>query len=107
MKDLLGSMIYWEALVTYGGAPLVCSLLGMITCWEVCLVIVTYEEVFSNVWSIGENSSFSLGLTGELMLILPTRGSCQLYREISSQLMGGYLLCLGSAGESFCNTILF
>jgi len=52
-------------------------------------VIVTYEEVFSNVWSIGQNSSFPSWLIGELVLILPTRGSCLLYGEIYSR--GGCL----------------
>ena len=57
------------------------------------LVIVTYEEVFGNVWSPGENSSFSSWLIGELVLVLPTRGSCLLHGEISSQLTRG-LLCV-------------
>ena len=64
------------------------------------LVIVNYEEVFSNVWSIGENSSFPSWLTGELVLILPTRGSCQLHGNISSQLMGGCLCCVLDLQES-------
>ena len=36
MKDLLLSVICLEVLVIHGGAPLVYSLLGMVTCWEVC-----------------------------------------------------------------------
>ena len=46
------------------------------------VVIVTHEEVFDSVWSIGENSSFSSWLTGELMLILPMRGFYQLHGEV-------------------------
>ena len=58
------------------------------------LVIVTYKEVSSNLWSTGENSSFSSWLTGELVLILPTKGSYHLHGEFSSQLMGGCLYAL-------------
>ena len=54
-------------------------------------MIVTYEEVFSNVWSTRKNSSFSSWLTGELVLILPMEGSCLLHGEISSQLKKGCL----------------
>ena len=58
------------------------------------LVIVTYKEVSSNLWSTGENSSFSSWLTGELVLILPTRRSYQLHGEFSSQLTRGCLYAL-------------
>ena len=68
-------------------------------------MIMTYEEVCGNAWSIGENSSFSSWLSGELVLILPMKGSYLLNGEFSSQLTlgggGGWLpLCLGPAGES-------
>ena len=63
------------------------------------LVIVTYKEVSSNVWSTGENSSFSSWLTGELVLILPTRGSYQLNGEFSSQLTRGCLYALNPQGS--------
>ena len=62
------------------------------------LVIVTYEEVFSNVWSTRKNSSFSSCLIGELVLILPIRGSCLLHGEISSQLKKGCLYALDPRG---------
>ena len=38
------------------------------------VVIVTHEEVLDSVWSTGEDSSSSSWLTGEHVLILPTRG---------------------------------
>ena len=53
-------------------------------------MIMTYEEVCGNAWSIGENSSFSSWLSGELVLILPMKGSYLLNGEFSSQLtLGG------------------
>ena len=61
-------------------------------------MIVTYEEVFSNVWSTRKNSSFSSCLIGELVLILPMRGSCLLHGEISSQLKKGCLYALDPRG---------
>ena len=45
-------------------------------------MILTYEEVFGSVQSIGGNPSFSLWLTRELVLILPTRGFYQLHGEV-------------------------
>ena len=48
------------------------------------LAIVTWEEIFSNVWSTRENSSFSSWLAGELVLILLMRGSYLFHVEISS-----------------------
>ena len=48
------------------------------------LAIVTWEEVFSNVWSTRENSSVSSWLAGELVLILLMRGSYLFHVEISS-----------------------
>ena len=78
-------------------------------------MIMTYEEVCGNAWSTGENSSFSSWLSGELVLILPMKGSYLLNGEFSSQLTlegggggGGWLpLCLGPAGESSHDTILY
>jgi len=35
---------------------------------------MTYEEVFGNAWSMGENSSFYSWLSGELVLILSMMG---------------------------------
>ena len=53
-------------------------------------MIMTYEEVCGNAWSTGENSSFSSWLSGELVLILPMKGSYLLNGEFSSQLtLGG------------------
>ena len=70
-------------------------------------MIVTYREVFGNVWSIGENSSFSSWLTKELVLILPTKGSCLIHGEISSQLTRGLPLRLRPARESYHDTVLY
>ena len=61
---------------------------------------------------LGKNSSFSLWLTGELVLILPIEGSCLLHGEISSQLKKGCLYALdlprgGGGGWSFHDTILY
>ena len=47
---------------------------------------------------LGKNSSFSLWLTGELVLILPIEGSCLLHGEISSQLKKGCLYALDPRG---------
>ena len=46
------------------------------------MVILAHEEVFDNVWSTGENSSSSLWLTRELVLILPTKGYYQLHGKV-------------------------
>ena len=97
MKDSPGSKIYWKVFMTHEGVFLVCSLLGMVTC----------EEVFGNVWSTRENSSFSSWLTGELVLILPTRWSCLFHGEISLQLIRGLPSCLKPAREFFHDTILY
>ena len=70
------------------------------------LVIVTYEEIFSNVWSTGGNSSFFSWFIGELVLILSMRGSYQLYGEISSQLSGGCLYALDLQGNPFTILVL-
>ena len=70
-------------------------------------MIVTYEEVFSNVWSTEENSSFSSSLAGELVLILLIKVSCLFHGEISSQLTRGLPLCLELRRESFHDTILY
>ena len=62
-------------------------------------MIMTYEEVCGNAWSTGENSSFSSWLSGELVLILPMKGSYLLNGEFSSQLtLGGG----GGVGEGGC-----
>ena len=69
-------------------------------------MIVTYEEIFSNVWSTGGNSSFFSWFTGELVLILSTRGSYRLHGEISSQLTGGCLYALDLQGNPFTILVL-
>ena len=70
-------------------------------------MIMTYEDVFGNVWSTRESFSFSSWFIGELVLILPTRGSYLLHGEISLQLVKGLPLCLKLARESFNDTVLY
>jgi len=71
-----------SVLVTHEESFLVCSSLWEDNLLSGLVVILTHEEVFGSVESTRENPSFSLWLTGELVLILPTRGFYQLHGEI-------------------------
>ena len=68
MYDLL------EVLVTLGGASLVCSLLGKKNLLGSLVVILSYEEVFDNVWSTGQDFLFLYGSLGNLCWLYPWGG---------------------------------
>ena len=70
------------------------------------VVIVTHEEVFDSVWSIGENSSSSSWLFGELVLILPTRGFHKLHKEVFFTTHERVTFMPWTCGESFHDTLL-
>ena len=71
-----------SVLATHKEVFLVCTSLWEDNLLSGLVVILTHEEVFGSVQSTGENPSFSLWLTGELVLILPTWGFYQLHGEI-------------------------
>ena len=85
-RGCLGWRIHWgwwktpwgvwsiEKLLTHGGAALVCSLLGMVTCWEVCWWLWPMRKSLVMHGPLGKILLFLHGSLGNLCLFYPRGG---------------------------------
>ena len=70
-------------------------------------MIMTYKEVFSNVWSIRKNSSFSSWLTRDNFFDSTHKGVLLTPWGNFFTTHRGLPLCLGHTRESFHDTVLY
>ena len=84
-------MICWEVLVTYRGASLVCSLLEMVTCWEVYWWLWPARKSLVMCDLLGKILLFLHGLLGNLCWFYSWGGPVCFMGKFLHNLRGGCL----------------